>query len=74
MLTKQFNNVLYFNPIDGQDKKKYEKIKFRKFEKSSKTLQKIKEAGLQNEIDDFIEVENHYKIKKIGKFYSSINF
>jgi hypothetical protein len=28
-------------------------------------MQKIKEAGLENEIDDCIEVENNYKIKKI---------
>lgn len=69
MLTKQFGNVLYFNPLSnqgqGSKQQRFEKIKFRKFEKSSKTLQKIKEAGLQNEIDDYIEVENHYRIKKI---------
>jgi len=44
-----------------------DKIKFRKFEKSTRTMQKIKEAGLENEIEDFIEVESNYKIKKIGK-------
>lgn len=70
MLTKQFNNVLFFNPSqssNAQDKQRLDKVKYRKFEKSSKTIQKIKDAGLQNEIDDFIEVENHYRIKKIGK-------
>ena len=28
----------------------------------------IKDAGLENEIDDFIEVEGNFKIKKIGKY------
>ena len=74
MLTKQFANVLYFNPIEskskqgGDTKPRYEKIKFRKFEKSTKTIQRIKDAGLQNEIDDFIQVESNYRIKKIGKY------
>jgi|TARA_B110000285_G_scaffold26569_1_gene25848 hypothetical protein len=75
MLTKQFSNTLYFNPIENKTKTggvdakpRYEKIKFRRFEKSTKTIQRIKDAGLQNEIDDFIQVENNYRIKKIGKF------
>jgi hypothetical protein len=42
MLTKQFGNVLYFNPLSnqgqGSKQQRFEKIKFRKFEKSSKTL------------------------------------
>ena len=78
MLTKQFANVLYFNPINNkmggaEPKPRYEKIKFRKFEKSSKTIQRIKDAGLQNEIDDFIQVENNYRIKKIGKFLLKVH-
>ena len=75
MLTKQCSNTLYFNPIENKTKTggvdakpRYEKIKFRRFEKSTKTIQRIKDAGLQNEIDDFIQVENNYRIKKIGKF------
>lgn len=53
-------------PKDGVDNRgRLEKIKFREFKKSSKTMQKIKEAGLENEIDDSIEVESLYKIKKI---------
>lgn len=28
----------------------------------------IKDAGLENEIDDYIEVEGNFKIKKIGKY------
>lgn len=42
-----------------------EKIKFREFKKSTRTLKKIKDAGLENEIDDSIEVEANYKITKI---------
>ena len=69
MFTKKFQHILQFNPMkskDGQDNRgRMEKIKFREFKKSSKTMQKIKEAGLENEIDDSIEVEANYKIKKI---------
>ena len=69
MLTKKFHHVLQFNPMkskDGKDNRgRLEKIKFREFKKSSRTMQKIKEAGLENEIDDSIEVEANYKIKKI---------
>ena len=32
-------------------------------------MQKIKEAGLENEIDDCIEVETNYKIKKIVEYF-----
>ena len=42
-----------------------EKIKFREFKKSTRTMKKIKEAGLENEIEDSIEVEANYKITKI---------
>ena len=40
------------------------------------SIQRIKDAGLQNEIDDFIQVENNYRIKKIGKYslFSQLNF
>lgn len=69
MLTKKFNHILQFNPLkshDGVDTRgRLEKIKFREFKKSSKTMQKIREAGLEKEIDDSIEVEASYKIKKI---------
>jgi len=69
MFTKKFQHILQFNPMkskDGVDNRgRLEKIKFREFKKSSKTMQKIKEAGLENEIDDSIEVEQTYKIKKI---------
>tara|TARA_B100000780_G_C20847259_1_gene336708 strand:+ start:169 stop:504 length:336 start_codon:yes stop_codon:yes gene_type:complete len=69
MLTKKFSHILQFNPMkshDGVDARgRMEKIKFREFKKSSKTMQKIREAGLENEIDDCIEVEATYKIKKI---------
>ena len=69
MLTKKFNHILQFNPMkshDGVDARgRLEKIKFREFKKSSKTMQKIREAGLEKEIDDSIEVEANYKIKKI---------
>ena len=69
MLSKKFAHVLTFNQI--QDSKgdngqpRLEKIRFREFKKSLKTMQKIKEAGLENEIEDTIEVEANYKIKKI---------
>ena len=69
MLTKKFQHILQFNPMkskEGIDNRgRLEKIKFREFKKSSKTMQKIREAGLEKEIDDSIEVEANYKIKKI---------
>ena len=69
MLTKKFSHILQFNPLKNDKGKdmpgRLEKIKFRDFKKSVKTMQKIKEAGLENEIEDSIEVEANYKIKKI---------
>ena len=67
MLVKKYPNVLLYNSIKSQkdSTERLEKIKFREFKKSEKTMQKIKEAGLENEIDDSIEVETNYKIKKI---------
>lgn len=69
MLTKKFAHILQFNPLKNEKGKdmpgRLEKIKFRDFKKSVKTMQKIKEAGLENEIEDSIEVEANYKIKKI---------
>ena len=69
MLVKKFPNVLSYNNIkslkDSTKSERLEKVKFREFKKSEKTMQKIKDAGLENEIDDCIEVETCYKIKKI---------
>ena len=68
MLVKKFSHILQFNPLKGDAKEqtgRMEKIKFREFKKSVRTMQKIKEAGLENEIEDSIEVEANYKIKKI---------
>lgn len=69
MLTKKFNHILQFNPLKSKDgielRGRLDKIKFREFKKSSKTMQKIREAGLEKEIGDSIEVEANYKIKKI---------
>lgn len=68
MLVKKFNHILQFNPLKVDNKEqsgRMEKIKFREFKKSVRTMQKIKEAGLENEIEDSIEVEANYKIKKI---------
>ena len=69
MLVKKYPNVLLYNSIktlnDLDKTERLEKVKFREFKKSDKTMQKIKEAGLENEIDDCIEVETTYKIKKI---------
>lgn len=69
MLVKKYPNVLLYNAIksynDLDKTERLEKVKFREFKKSEKTMQKIKEAGLENEIDDCIEVETNYKIKKV---------
>ena len=71
MLTKKFAHVLQFCPSKGSDhihsadQSRLEKIKFREFKKSLRTMQKIKDAGLEKEIDDCVEVEANYKIKKI---------
>ena len=68
MLSKKFAHVLQFNPIKaekGESKGRMEKIKYRDFKKSTRTMRKIKQAGLENEIEDSIEVEANYKITKI---------
>ena len=73
MLSKKFAHVLQFTPKKEQDssnikpdnQSRMEKIKFREYKKSLKTMQKIKEAGLEKEIDDTVVVEANYKIKKI---------
>ena len=69
MFQKRFPNVLTSNKVRSTKHEdntgKLEKIKFKEFKKSEKTMQRIKEAGLENEIDDCIEVEDCYKIKKI---------
>ena len=63
MFLHKFNDYLYFNPTT-ENKGDMERIKYRKFQKSNATKQQIKDAGLENEIDDFVEVESQYKIKK----------
>lgn len=72
MFSKQYKNVLFFNPgkdaSSSKEADRQQKIRFRKFEKSTRTMQMIKDAGLENEIDDYIEVEGNFKIKKIGKY------
>jgi|TARA_B110000305_G_C18985930_1_gene423827 hypothetical protein len=59
MLTKQFAKVLLCKGNTN------ERIQYRKFENSPDTLKKIKEAGLQEDIEKFIEVEDIYSIDKI---------
>jgi hypothetical protein len=34
---------------------------------STKTMESIIQAGLKDEVDDFVEVESNFKVKKIGK-------
>ena len=52
MFVKKYPNVLLYNSIkslnDLDKTERLEKIKFREFIKSEKTMQKIKEAGLEN--------------------------
>ena len=59
MLTKQFSKVLHYQGNTN------ERIQYRKFENSAETLRKIKEAGLSEDIERFIEVEDIYSIDKI---------
>ena len=59
MLTKKFAKVLLCKGNTN------ERIQYRKFENSPDTLKKIKEAGLQEDIEKFIEVEDIYSIDKI---------
>ena len=59
MLTKQFAKVLLCKGNTN------ERIQYRKFENSQDTLRKIKEAGLQEDIEKYIEVEDIYSIDKI---------
>ena len=75
MFTTQFNKVLLFNPIRENNSKtekqkdeysgRFQKVQHRKYENSAQTMQKIKNAGLDCEIDDVIEVEKKYRIQKI---------
>ena len=45
MLTSQFNNVLFFkNKLDGSTSK--DRISYRKFQMSAKTMESIVQAGL----------------------------
>ena len=71
MFTTQFNKVLLFNPIresaandntKGEYSGRFQKIQHRKYENSVQTMQKIKNAGLDCDIDDVIEVEKKYRI------------
>ena len=40
-------------------------VQYKEFEKSQKTMDKIREAGLDKYIGDKVEVESKYNIKKI---------
>ena len=69
MLTTQMKDVLYYkNKEDGS--LSGDRIAYKKFQMSSSTIQEINKAGLQDEFDDFIEVESSFKVKKIGKFFT----
>jgi len=39
-----------------------QKIKFRRFEQSRKTMKYFKETGLEKDIDSFVEVESNYSV------------
>ena len=39
---------------------------------STKTMESIAQAGLKDEVDDFVEVESNFKVKKIGKFTNQV--
>ena len=71
MFTTQFNKVLLFNPIKensttdkdkGEWDGRFQKVQHRKYENSVQTMEKIKNAGLDCDIDDVIEVEKKYRI------------
>ena len=57
MLTKKFNSVLQFDTIKVDGQNKVQPVQWREFKKSDSTKRKIKEAGLENEIDDTVDVE-----------------
>ena len=59
MLTKQFNKVLYYHGNTN------ERIQYRRFENSPDTLRKFNEAGLSDDIEKYIEVEDVYSIDKV---------
>lgn len=40
---------------------------------STKTMESIAQAGLKDEVDDFVEVESNFKVKKIGKFETKLS-
>jgi hypothetical protein len=66
MLHSQFKEVLVFKSHhDGSLSK--ERVAFRKFQMSTKAVQSVVLTGLHEEVDDYVEVEKSYKVKKIGK-------
>lgn len=65
MLTKKFNSVLQFDTIKVDGQNKVQPVQWREFKKSESTKRKIKEAGLENEIDDTVDVEANYNLRKI---------
>jgi hypothetical protein len=68
MLTNQLKDVLINkNRLDGSLSS--ERISYRKVSMSAATMEQINQAGLADQVDDYIEVEQDFKVKKIGKFY-----
>jgi hypothetical protein len=68
MLTNQLKDVLINkNRLDGSLSS--ERISYRKVSMSAATIEQINQAGLADQVDDYIEVEQDFKVKKIGKFY-----
>ena len=66
MLTNQLKDVLINkNRLDGSLSN--ERISYRKVSMSAATMEQIHQAGLAGQVDDYIEVEQDFKVKKIGK-------
>ena len=69
MLPKEFSDLLKYHAVrrgahqDGAETP--QKIEFRRFEQSKKTMQTLRSSGLDSKIDNYIDVESNYEIQKI---------
>ena len=69
MLVSKYENVLLYDVAKARHGHKriqlLEKIKFRQFQKSEKTMEKIRKAGLDRYIGNNVVVEAKYAIKSL---------
>ena len=69
MLVDHYGEILTHNKVGvkANGKPKYDKITYSVLDRGYKNFQKQKDAEIMNEIECAIEIEDKYKVKKIGK-------